>query len=55
MYVNELIRKQQRPAKSRYGMLREYMINFTLIVFADLKQYLPTVFAENLVASKKFK
>ena len=43
--TNELMRKQQRPAQSQYGMLEPFM--------TDLKQCLPTDFAENLLARKK--
>ena len=50
-----MIRKQERPAQSQYRLLEVFMINFILIIFADLKQSLPTDFAENLLARKKFK
>ena len=31
--ANELIRKQQRPRQSHYGMLEAFMINFILMIF----------------------
>ena len=46
--ANELIRQQQRPAQSQFGMLKAFIINFT-----GLKQCLPSDFAENLLARKK--
>ena len=38
--ANELIRKQQRPVQSHYGILEAYMLQLILIIFCWLKAIL---------------
>ena len=40
MKANELIRKQQKPAQSHYGMVEGFMINFILMIFCWLEAML---------------
>ena len=46
---NELIHEQQRLTQSQNQMLEAFVINFILIIFCYLKQFLLTEFAENLL------
>ena len=51
--ANELIRKQQRPAQSQYGMLETFMIKLILIVFFWLQAMLTDRLCGNLLARIK--
>ena len=45
-YPNELIRKQQTPVQSQYGILEAYMIHFIWIIFCWLKWMLKQTLQE---------
>ena len=52
-----MIRKQQRPDQSQYGMLEAFMTNFILKIICGIEAMLTdtAAFAENLQARRKFK
>ena len=53
--ANEVIRKQQRPVQSQYGILEVYMIQFILIIFCWLKAILIDRPCRKSTSKKKFK
>ena len=51
--ANELIRKQQRPRQSHYGMLEAFMINFILMIFCWLEAMLTDRIRRESISKKK--